>query len=705
MPTYIMLSKLTPEGTQTIKTNPQRIREVNREIEQLGATVKAQWAVLGRFDFVNVVEAPDEKTIARVSLELGSRGTVQYETLTAIPIDDFISLALGARAAEGPRHRRRRARARDRARARALAAGAGAAVRARQRRASPPTRGCSTSRSTTSPGWSRPRRRRASTLTVVGPEVPLVAGVVDAFEAAGLRCFGPRAAVAELEGSKAFSKEVMEAAGVPTAAYEVVTTVEQGMAAIERYPVVVKADGLAAGKGVVIAADEDEARAALDGFLVRAPHGTEQVVVEEFLDGRGAVAARALRRRARDPDGAGAGLQAHLRRRRGAEHRRHGLLLAGPRLRRGARRASCARRSTSRSSTSCAARHAVPRDPLRRPDADRRRRRACLSSTCASATPRRRRCCRGCARTCSTCSRARASPGGLAGVELEWDRRAAVTLVLASAGYPESPRTGDPIAGLDAVPAGIEVTHAGTARGDDGAIVTAGGRVLNVTALGADAAAARAAAYAAADVIQFDGRQLRQDIALRAVATTPGGPMTDDQLAKRRAAPRPIRREALEQELTPTASLVGIVMGSQSDMETMQKAAKELTDRGIANEINVMSAHRDPDKVAAYCQERALARAEGHHRRRRPVGRAAGRRRRAHRPAGDRRPAHAAACPPPAGSTRCCRSRRCRRACRSPASARQPAERRRAGGAHPRGEPHHRPASRTAARASRPGRR
>jgi uncharacterized protein with GYD domain len=91
MPTYIMLSKLTPEGTQTIKTNPQRIREVNREIEQLGATVKAQWAVLGRFDVVNVVEAPDEKTIARVSLELGSRGTVQYETLTAIPIDDFIS--------------------------------------------------------------------------------------------------------------------------------------------------------------------------------------------------------------------------------------------------------------------------------------------------------------------------------------------------------------------------------------------------------------------------------------------------------------------------------------------------------------------------------------------------------------------------------------------------------------------------------------
>ena len=90
MPTYIMLSKLTPEGVATIKNNPQRIREVNRELEQLGASVKAQWATLGRFDFVNVVEAPDESTMARVSLELGSRGTAQYETLSAIPIDDFI---------------------------------------------------------------------------------------------------------------------------------------------------------------------------------------------------------------------------------------------------------------------------------------------------------------------------------------------------------------------------------------------------------------------------------------------------------------------------------------------------------------------------------------------------------------------------------------------------------------------------------------
>jgi len=86
-----MLSTLTPEGVQTLKSNPQRIREVNKEIEQLGVTVTAQWAVLGRYDFVNVVEAPDEQTVARVSMELGSRGTSHYETLTAIPIDDFIS--------------------------------------------------------------------------------------------------------------------------------------------------------------------------------------------------------------------------------------------------------------------------------------------------------------------------------------------------------------------------------------------------------------------------------------------------------------------------------------------------------------------------------------------------------------------------------------------------------------------------------------
>jgi uncharacterized protein with GYD domain len=91
MPTYIMLSTLTPEGVQTVKKNPQRILEVNDEVQELGATVKAQWATLGKVDFVSVVDAPDASTIARVSVELGSRGTGQYETLTAIPIEDFVA--------------------------------------------------------------------------------------------------------------------------------------------------------------------------------------------------------------------------------------------------------------------------------------------------------------------------------------------------------------------------------------------------------------------------------------------------------------------------------------------------------------------------------------------------------------------------------------------------------------------------------------
>jgi len=91
MPTYIMLTTLTPEGVQTVKNNPERIKEVNKEVEQLGASVRAQWATLGHIDFISVVEAPDERAMARISLELGSRGTARYETLAAIPIDDFIA--------------------------------------------------------------------------------------------------------------------------------------------------------------------------------------------------------------------------------------------------------------------------------------------------------------------------------------------------------------------------------------------------------------------------------------------------------------------------------------------------------------------------------------------------------------------------------------------------------------------------------------
>jgi uncharacterized protein with GYD domain len=90
MPSYIMMCTLTPDGVQTVKNNPQRILEVNREVEQLGASVTAQWATLGDVDFISIVQAPDDTTMARVSLELGSRGTGRYETLAAIPVEDFI---------------------------------------------------------------------------------------------------------------------------------------------------------------------------------------------------------------------------------------------------------------------------------------------------------------------------------------------------------------------------------------------------------------------------------------------------------------------------------------------------------------------------------------------------------------------------------------------------------------------------------------
>jgi uncharacterized protein with GYD domain len=91
VPTYVMLTQLTPEGVQTVKNNPSRIKEVNKEVESLGASVKAQWATLGQYDFVNIGEAPDEATMTRVSMELGSRGTARYESLAAIPIDEFIA--------------------------------------------------------------------------------------------------------------------------------------------------------------------------------------------------------------------------------------------------------------------------------------------------------------------------------------------------------------------------------------------------------------------------------------------------------------------------------------------------------------------------------------------------------------------------------------------------------------------------------------
>jgi phosphoribosylamine---glycine ligase len=348
-------------------------------------------------------------------------------------------------------------------------------------------------------------------LVVIGPEAPLVAGLADECAAAGVPCFGPGAAAARLEGSKAFAKEVMAAAGVPTGGYAVVETVPDGLEAITGYPAVIKADGLAAGKGVVIAADEAQALEALEAMLVERRFGFAPVVVEEFLAGRelsvlaicdGETAlplapARDFKRIGDGDTGPNTGGMgsyspvpeidaAFLEEIRATVHqpvvdelaRRgtpfHGVLYAGLML-----------TQSGPQVLEFNVRFGDPETQAVLP-----RLRTDLLDLMQRAT----------------------RPGGLAGATLEWDPRSAVTVVLASRGYPASSSSGDVITGLDLVPDEVEVTHAGTARQGEH-VVTAGGRVLNVTALGESTRDARAHAYAAADVIEFDGRQLRRDIA------------------------------------------------------------------------------------------------------------------------------------------------------------------------------------------------
>jgi phosphoribosylamine--glycine ligase len=350
-------------------------------------------------------------------------------------------------------------------------------------------------------------------LVVVGPEAPLVAGLSDALAEAGVRCFGPSAAAAQLEGSKSFCKEVMSAAGVPTASYQVVSDTGAGLAAITGYPAVIKADGLAAGKGVVIAQDEAAARLALDQLLVEHRFGTQRVVVEEYLsgtecsllavcDGERAVPLASAQDYKRIYDGdqgpntGGMGSYSPVPAvgheqaremtrtihqpvldeltRRGFPF--HGVLYAGLML-----------TADGPKVLEFNVRFGDPETQAILP-----RLRSDLLELMQAAT----------------------DPGGLAGVpELDWAPDTAVAVVLASRGYPESSSSGDVISGLDAVADDVYVTHAGTARNADGQLVTSGGRVLSVTGLGRDADAARASAYAAADMIQFDGRQLRRDIA------------------------------------------------------------------------------------------------------------------------------------------------------------------------------------------------
>jgi phosphoribosylamine--glycine ligase len=365
-------------------------------------------------------------------------------------------------------------------------------------------------------GVVRAAREEQVDLVVVGPEAPLVAGVADALRDAGVRCFGPSAAAAALEGSKQFCKEIMVAAGVPTAAYTVVTDPQAGLAAIDRYPAVIKADGLAAGKGVVIAQNEDEAREALDQLLVARRFGTERVLVEEHLDGEEVSLLALCDGRTAVPLASAQDYKRIFDGDQGPNTGGMGSYSPVPAI------------DATRAAEICQAVHQPVLDELaRRGITFQGVLYAGLMMTAEGAKVLEFNVRFGDPETQAILPRMRADlltlleaaivPGGLDGVPLEWEPQTAVSVVLASGGYPASSSSGDVITGLDAIPAGVYVTHAGTARSAEGEIVTAGGRVLSVTALGPDPAAARSAAYAAADMIEFSGKQLRRDIALRAV--------------------------------------------------------------------------------------------------------------------------------------------------------------------------------------------
>ncbi len=354
-------------------------------------------------------------------------------------------------------------------------------------------------------------------LVVVGPEAPLVAGVADAVRAAGIACFGPSAKAAQLEGSKAFAKQVMAAAEVPTAMAHVCDTAEQVAAALDAFgpPYVVKDDALAAGKGVVVTSDRQSA--------VDHAAACKRVVIEEFLDGP-EVSLFAITdgetvlplqpaqdfKRALDDDagpntgGMGAytpldwapdDLVAEVSRRvlvptvqemarRGAPFQ--GLLYAGLAL-------------TSRGTR-------VIEFNARFGDPETQALLAVLKTPLSALLHG-------------------AATGTLGEVGMpQWSKKSAVTVVLAADGYPESPRKGDVITGIDAANAldGVDVIHAGTALAD-GDLVTAGGRVLSVTATGTDLAEARGRAYAGVAKIGFAGAHARTDIARAAVDGTMEG--------------------------------------------------------------------------------------------------------------------------------------------------------------------------------------
>jgi len=362
-------------------------------------------------------------------------------------------------------------------------------------------------------------RTEGVALTVVGPEGPLVAGIVDSFADAGLACFGPRRLAARLEGSKQFTKEFLTRHGIPTARYAAFTrsTFDPAMIRAQRPPIVVKADGLAGGKGVIIAADADEAiRAAEDMFAGAFGDAGRVVVVEEYLEGEEAsfiVMAdgehvlplatsqdhKLLRDGDEGPNTGGMGAYSPAPVVTPAMYERVMRDVIAPTLR------GLAAEGMPYTGFLYAglmiAGDGTPNvleyncrfgDPETQPVLSR------LTSDLAT-----------------LCEAALA--GRLHEVRASWDPRAALGVVLAAGGYPDDPRTGDAITGLDqaaALPG--KIFHAAT-RVEHGRIVTAGGRVLCAVGLGDGIASAQRAAYALADRVKWNGMQYRRDIGWRAL--------------------------------------------------------------------------------------------------------------------------------------------------------------------------------------------
>jgi phosphoribosylamine---glycine ligase len=364
-------------------------------------------------------------------------------------------------------------------------------------------------------GIARWARESRIDLVVVGPEAPLVAGLVDRLAKEGVPAFGPRGPAAEIEGSKAFAKDVMAAAGIPTAEYAAFTDLAPAVAYAKARAgkVVVKADGLAAGKGVVVCSDAAEAEAALRSMLVEKAHGAAgaRVVVEERLEGPEAscicftdgervrlLAAAQDHKRIFDGDrgpntgGMGAFSPTPNVTPEVAAHVERDVLL--PAVRELARRGRPFRGALYAGLMLTAKGPRVLEFNARLGDPETQ---PILMRMTSDIVP----------------ALLASAQGDLSRTALEFDARAAVGVVLAAEGYPGKPTTGDAISGLEGpFPDGAQVFQAGTARGAQGGVVTSGGRVLTVCALGDGLDDAARRAYAALSAVSFRGMQYRKDI-------------------------------------------------------------------------------------------------------------------------------------------------------------------------------------------------